>query len=109
MELENFTIEKVREGLKKKEFSAIDLTKSYLEKIEKEDKKIGAFLTISENLAIKQAKEIDEMILSGKKLPILAGVPCAIKDIILVEGVKCTAGSKILETYVAPYDARVVR
>jgi aspartyl-tRNA(Asn)/glutamyl-tRNA(Gln) amidotransferase subunit A len=109
MELENFTIEKVREGLKKKEFSAIDLTKSYLEKIEKEDKKIGAFLTISENLAIKQAKEIDEMILSGKKLPILAGVPCAIKDIILVEGVKCTAGSKILENYVAPYDATVVR
>jgi len=109
MKLENFTIEKVKEGLIKKEFSALELTRAYLEKIEKEDKKIGAFLTVCEDLAIKQAKEIDEMILSGKKLPILAGVPCAIKDIILVEGVKCTAGSKILENYVAPYDATVVK
>jgi aspartyl-tRNA(Asn)/glutamyl-tRNA(Gln) amidotransferase subunit A len=109
MKLENFTIERVREGLIKKEFSAVELTKAYLEKIEKEDKKIGAFLTLSPDLALQRAKEIDEMILSGKKLPILAGVPCAIKDIILVEGVKCTAGSKILENYVAPYDATVVK
>jgi aspartyl-tRNA(Asn)/glutamyl-tRNA(Gln) amidotransferase subunit A len=109
MKLENFTIERVKEGLIKKEFSAQELTRAYLEKIEKEDKKIGAFLTVCEDLAIKQAKEIDDTILSGKKLPILAGVPCAIKDNILVEEVKCTAGSKILENYVAPYDATVVK
>jgi aspartyl-tRNA(Asn)/glutamyl-tRNA(Gln) amidotransferase subunit A len=60
-------------------------------------------------LAINQAKEIDDLIFKGKKLPALAGVPCAIKDNILVEGVKCTAGSKILENYIAPYDATAVK
>jgi aspartyl-tRNA(Asn)/glutamyl-tRNA(Gln) amidotransferase subunit A len=109
MKLKNFTIERVREGLIKKEFSAVELTEVYLEKIEKEDKKIGAFLTLCPELALQKAKEIDEMIFLNKNLPPLAGVPCAIKDNILVEGVKCTAGSKILENYVAPYDATVVK
>jgi aspartyl-tRNA(Asn)/glutamyl-tRNA(Gln) amidotransferase subunit A len=109
MKLENFTIERVREGLIKKEFSAVELTRAYLEKIGKEDKKIGAFLTLCPDLALQRAKEIDEMIFLKKDLPILAGVPCAIKDNILVEGVKCTAGSKILENYVAPYDATVIK
>jgi len=109
MKLENFTIERVKEGLIKKEFSAVELTKAYLEKIEKEDKKIGAFLTLCPELALQKAKEIDEMIFLKKNLPALAGVPCAIKDNILVKGVKCTAGSKILENYVAPYDATVVK
>jgi aspartyl-tRNA(Asn)/glutamyl-tRNA(Gln) amidotransferase subunit A len=109
MNLENFTIEEVRRSLEKKEFSAVELTKAYLEKIEKEDKKINSFLTISDELAISQAKRIDEMILTKRELPPLAGIPCAIKDVILVEGIKCTAGSKILENYVAPYDATVVK
>jgi len=109
MKLENFTIERVREGLIKKEFSAVELTRAYLEKIGKEDKKIGAFLTLCPDLALQRAKEIDEMIFLKKDLPTLAGVPCAIKDNILVEGVKCTAGSKILENYVAPYDATVIK
>jgi aspartyl-tRNA(Asn)/glutamyl-tRNA(Gln) amidotransferase subunit A len=60
-------------------------------------------------LAISQAKKIDEMISQGQELPILAGIPCAIKDIILVKDLKCTAGSKILENYVAPYDATAVK
>jgi len=109
MKLEDFTIEKIKEGLLKKEFSATELTKAYLEKIEKEDKKIRAFLTLSPEIALKQAKEIDERIFLKKELPSLAGVPCAIKDNILVEGIKCTAGSKILENYIAPYDATVIR
>jgi aspartyl-tRNA(Asn)/glutamyl-tRNA(Gln) amidotransferase subunit A len=109
MKLENFTIERVREGLIKKEFSAVELIKAYLEKIEKEDKKIGAFLTLCPDLALKKAKEIDEMIFLKKDLPALAGVPCAVKDNILVEGIRCTAGSKILENYIAPYDATAIK
>lgn len=109
MELENFTIKRVLKGLLKKEFSVLELTKLYLEKIKKEDKKIGAFLTLTEGLAISQAKKIDEMIFLKRNLPVLAGVPVAIKDNILVEGIKCTAGSKILENYIAPYDATVVK
>jgi len=109
MELTNLTIKEAHQGLKKKEFSALELCKNYLDKIEKEDKKIQAFLTISKDLAISQAKNVDEMILGGQEIPLLAGIPCVIKDNILVEGVRCTAGSKILEDYIAPYDATVIK
>jgi len=109
MELENWTIKNIHDGLAKKEFSAVELTESYLEKIEKENEKIFAYLTITRDLALKQAKAVDEKIKSGKKLPPLAGVVMAIKDIILVEGAKCTGASKILENYVAPYDATVIK
>ncbi len=109
MELINLTIKKVHQGLLKKEFSAVELTKAYLGKIKKEDKKINSFLTISEDLAISQAKEIDKKIEKKEEIPLLAGVPGAIKDVILVEGVKCTAGSKILENYVAPYNATCIK
>lgn len=109
MRLTELTINQIHQGLIKKEFSALELTKVFLDKIEKEDKKINSFLTITKNLAISQAKKVDEIILEGRDLPILAGVPSAIKDNILVEDVKCTAGSKILENYIAPYDAQVVK
>lgn len=109
MELRNLTIKKTHEGLSKKEFSAVELANSYLEKIEKENKNINSFLTVCKDLALSQAKEIDKKIERGQKLSLLAGAPGAIKDIILVKGVKCTAGSKILENYIAPYDATCIK
>ena len=109
MELTNLTIKEAHQGLKKKEFSALELCKNYLDRIEKKDKKIQAFLTISKDLAISQAKKVDEIISGGQEIPSLAGIPCVIKDNILVEGVRCTAGSKILENYIAPYDATVIK
>ena len=102
-------IAQIHQSLIKKEFSALELCQKYLERIKKFDQKIKSFLTLSEDLAISQAKKIDEMISQGREIPILAGIPCAIKDIILIEGLKCTAGSKILENYVAPYDATVIK
>jgi len=109
MELTELTITKAHEGLKKKDFSAVELCQHFLDKIEKADKKIQALLTISQDLAISQAKKVDKIISKGKEIPILAGIPCVIKDNILVEGVRCTAGSKILENYIAPYDASVIK
>ncbi len=109
MDLTELTIKEVHEGLKKKEFSALELCKLYLEKIKEKNKEIFAFLTVNEDSAISQAKKIDDLISQGKEISILAGIPCAIKDNILVDGVKCTAGSKILEDYTAPYDAGVVK
>jgi len=109
MELSNLTITKARELILKKEISVFELTKAYLEKIKKEDKKIFAFLTLNEKGALERAREIDEMIFEKREIPVLAGIPCAIKDNILVEGMRCTAGSKILENYFAPYDATVVK
>ncbi len=109
MDLTLLTIKEVHGGLKKKEFSALELCKLYLEKIKEKNKEIFAFLTVNEDSAISQAKKIDDLISQGKEIPILAGIPCAIKDNILVDGVKCTAGSKILEDYTALYDAGVVK
>ena len=109
MELTKLTITQTQEGLKKKEFSALELTKAYLENIKEKNKEIFAFLTISKDLAQTQAKKIDEMISEKKEIPLLAGMPLAVKDNILVEDVKCTAGSKILENYIAPYSATVIK
>jgi len=109
MELKDFTIGQIQEGLKKKEFSAVELTEYYLDEIEKKDKDISAFLTVVRDSALSQAEETDEKIAENQDLDILSGVPCAIKDNILVDGIKCTAGSKILEKYVAPYSATVVK
>ncbi|MDP1538727.1 MAG: Asp-tRNA(Asn)/Glu-tRNA(Gln) amidotransferase subunit GatA [bacterium] len=109
MELTDLTITKVHEGLKKKEFSALELCRAYLDNIKKKDKEIFAFLTVKEDLALSQAKETDKKIAKGENIDMLSGIPCAIKDNILVEDIPCTAGSRILENYIAPYDATVIR
>ncbi|MFC1630282.1 amidase, partial [Patescibacteria group bacterium] len=71
------------------------------------DKDIFSFLFVNSDNAILQAKKIDEEM--GKNLPLLSGIPAIIKDNILVDGMRCTAGSKILEHYQAPYDATAIR
>lgn len=103
------TITKIHNGLKSKQFSSKELALAYFEKIKKTDPKINAFLFVAENSAILEAEKIDEKISKGEDIPVLAGVPCAIKDSILIEGEKCTAASKILENYIAPYDATVIK
>jgi len=108
MNLTNFTISEIHLGLKEKKFSARELCHSYLTQIKKEDKKILAFLTVSEELALSQAEKIDELISKNRRISLLAGVPATIKDNILVEDIICTAGSKILENYIASYDATVI-
>ncbi|MCX6724372.1 MAG: Asp-tRNA(Asn)/Glu-tRNA(Gln) amidotransferase subunit GatA [Candidatus Staskawiczbacteria bacterium] len=113
MELTELTIKQCHEGLKNKKFSSRDLTLAYLENIKKKDKELHAFLTVTEDLAISQAIRADERIAlsraEGQDFPMLCGIPCAIKDNILVEGQKCTNASKILENYVASYDATCVK
>ncbi|MEK7562713.1 MAG: Asp-tRNA(Asn)/Glu-tRNA(Gln) amidotransferase subunit GatA [Patescibacteria group bacterium] len=106
MDLTTLTIKQAHEGLKDKEFASVDLTKAYLEKIKKSD--LNSFLSVTEDLAIAQAEEADIKIKSGE-FGMLCGIPYAVKDAILVEGEKCTAASKILENYVAPYDATVIK
>ncbi len=106
MELTALTIKQAHEGLKKGEFTSVDLTTAYLEKIKKSD--LNSFISVTEDLALAQAKEADSKIASGN-FSELTGIPCAVKDAILVEGEKCTSGSKMLENYIAPYDATVVK
>jgi aspartyl-tRNA(Asn)/glutamyl-tRNA(Gln) amidotransferase subunit A len=105
LDLTTLTISQAHEGLKKGEFTSVDLTKAYLGNIKKSD--LNAFITVTEELALKQAEEADKQIATGK-FGMLCGIPCAIKDNILIKAIKCTAASKILENYVAPYDATVI-
>lgn len=108
MDLTNLTITQAHEGLKKKEFSAVELLKGYLQNIKKEESRIDAFISVTENLALEQAQAADNIISSGKDFSPLCGIPTAIKDNMLVEGERATAASKILKNYIAPYDATVI-
>ena len=91
-------------AIAKKKISSFDLTKVYLDQIEKVDPKINAFLLKRDEEALTEAKTSDT---STTSLP-LTGIPCALKDNYSVKGVKMTAGSKVLDTYISPYNATVV-
>lgn len=107
--LNELTIAQAHQGLKKKEFSSVELTEAVLNRIRERNQDIGAYLTITEESALKQAIKIDKKIANNEEISLLAGIPMAVKDIILVDGIKCTAGSKILKNYIAPYDATVIK
>jgi aspartyl-tRNA(Asn)/glutamyl-tRNA(Gln) amidotransferase subunit A len=109
MDLTKLTIRQANAGLKNGDFSAVELCQAYLEQIRKKDKDIFAFITVTEKMALEQAKKVDEWIAQKKDIPLLAGIPMAIKDVFLLKNVKCTGGSKILENYIATYDATVVK
>ncbi|MFA5742590.1 MAG: Asp-tRNA(Asn)/Glu-tRNA(Gln) amidotransferase subunit GatA [Candidatus Paceibacterota bacterium] len=110
MEPDKLSIQQLHQELVDKKISAVELAKFFLDKIKKEDGDIRSFITITEDLALKQARMADEIIAKEKEeLPLLGGIPCAIKDNILIDGIKCTSASKILENYTAPYDATVVK
>ncbi len=109
MELHNFTIASVRQGLMEKKFSAAELAEEFLGWAETHDRDIHAYLALHREGALAAAKATDEKIATGTPLPPLAGVPLALKDNLLVEGTKTTAASKILERYTAAYGATAVR
>jgi aspartyl-tRNA(Asn)/glutamyl-tRNA(Gln) amidotransferase subunit A len=103
------TIKETREGLLNKKFSAVELVDIYLGRIDKY-KKLNAFLTVSDEDAYKEAKKIDKLIASGsveKEYPLL-GTVVAHKDLFLTKGVRTTAGSKVLESFVPEYSATTV-
>lgn len=108
--MKNLTLVEALQGLKEKKFSSTELTKEYLKRIEEKNPEVNAFITVIEKeITEKKAKEIDESRLRKEKLGLLAGLPIAIKDNILIEDVLCTAGSKILSNYKASYDATVIK
>jgi aspartyl-tRNA(Asn)/glutamyl-tRNA(Gln) amidotransferase subunit A len=97
------TIKETKDGLMKKDFSAVELVDEYLARIEK-NKDLNAFLTVSEEAAYKKAKEINP---EATDLPLLGAV-VAHKDLFLTKGVRTTAASKVLESYVPAYSSTVV-
>lgn len=109
MTLNQLTIIEAQQGLRRKEFSSLELTHACLEAIKDKDKEINAFIALTEELALKQAKKVDQDMAETEELKPLAGIPCTLKDVFCVQGIRTTAGSKILENYISPYDATVVR
>ncbi len=92
-----------------KEISATELTQAALNRIKDVDEKIGAFNSTTDEIALETAKKVDELVAKGEKLPLLAGVPLALKDNMNLKGSKTTASSKILENFVSPYNATVTQ
>src|SRR3954463_12607402 len=91
--------------LEARKVSSVELTRAYLDQIQKHDAKIKAFLLVDPDAALARAKEIDDHRAAGKPGGKLGGLPVAIKDVICTQGVTTTCASKILENFVPPYDA----
>ena len=94
-------------ALKNKEVSAVELTNAAFDRINSLEEKIGAFNSLTKDIALETAKKVDEKIARGEELPLLAGVPLALKDNMNLVGSKTTASSKILENFVSPFNATV--
>jgi aspartyl-tRNA(Asn)/glutamyl-tRNA(Gln) amidotransferase subunit A len=102
-------IEEMVSKIKTGELTSEALVKSYIEEISKTESTVNAFLTLTCDEALAKAKEIDEKIKAGETLGKLAGIPIAIKDNICTEGVNTTCASKMLEDFIPPYDATVIK
>jgi aspartyl-tRNA(Asn)/glutamyl-tRNA(Gln) amidotransferase subunit A len=108
MDLSLLTIASTRSAIAEKKLSAQSLVEDFYKKIQAEDGEIHAWLTLSEDRALRQARRIDDLAGQGASLPPLAGVPVGIKDVMVTHGVRTTAGSKILEHFMPPYDCTAV-
>ena len=108
MEITSLTVHELQEKIKSGELTSYDITKAYADRIENKEKDVQAFVTELSETALEQAKEIDKKRSTGEITSDLAGIPIGIKDIICTKGVKTTCGSKMLENFVAPYDATVM-
>ena len=104
----SLTIDASRTAVAERKTTAVAIAEAHYARIRKEDGQIGAFLTLSRERALEKADYIDRLAAEGKPLPPLAGVPVGIKDVMSTRGVRTTAGSKMLEKYVPPYDCTAV-
>jgi len=104
MEFHQLTLKQLQKGLSNKEFSSVELTSHFIKRVQNSE--LNAFISITDDLALEQAKKADSIIASGK-MNDLTGIPYAHKDIFCTLGVKTSAGSKILDAFISPYDATV--
>jgi aspartyl-tRNA(Asn)/glutamyl-tRNA(Gln) amidotransferase subunit A len=107
MSLHRLTIHKLQELLDTRQISAVELTRDVLEQIEKVENKVKAYITLDPENAIKQAAAADKDLKTGTG-GVLCGIPLSIKDVLCTEGMRTTCGSRILESFVPPYDATTV-
>ena len=108
MELNSLTIDSTRTAIAEKRLAVSSLVERFYQKIKAEDGEVHAYLTLCEERAMQQAERIDRLVNAGQPLPPLAGVPVGIKDVMVTKGLRTTAGSKILENFIPPYDCTAV-
>ncbi len=105
----DLTIDEAHRRLRAREVTSAELTQAALARIARTDAELHAFITVTPELALAQARRADERFARGERVGPLCGIPVAIKDVILARGLRATAGSKILEPFIAPYDATVTQ
>jgi len=102
------TLAAMRQALKAGEFSSVELCQHLIKRIKDKNESLNAFITVTEEQALKEAKAADEKIAAGDAVGSLLGVPIAHKDIFCTDGVRTSCGSRMLENFVPPYNATVV-
>ena len=107
MEMTARTAEELHVLLSNKEISATELTQAFLARINAVDSDIKAFVSVTEEAALSQARKVDEKLAKGEKIGPLEGIPMALKDNLCTEGIRTTCSSKILENFIPPYNATV--
>ena len=107
--MKKYSIKELVKKIQDKEISCVEVVDYYIKEIEKKEDKIDAFLLLQTEDALKKAKELDKKIAKGEKVGRLVGIPIAIKDNMCTRGVKTTCASKMLEDFVPPYDATVIK
>jgi aspartyl-tRNA(Asn)/glutamyl-tRNA(Gln) amidotransferase subunit A len=108
IDVASLTIPAIRRALLSKDFSAVELTRAALDFAQRENEKTNAYLTFCPERALAAAARVDQAIAKDGYAGALAGVPLGIKDVLVTKGVRTTCGSRILESYVPPYDATAV-
>src|SRR5438067_4558649 len=108
MDINLLTVSSTVAAIQERQITATALAEKFYEKIEAENPRTNAYLTLSRDRALAQAARIDRIADKGDPLPVLGGVPLAIKDVMSTKGIRTTAGSKILENYIPPYDCTAV-
>jgi aspartyl-tRNA(Asn)/glutamyl-tRNA(Gln) amidotransferase subunit A len=109
MELYHKTAHELHEMLINRQVSAVEITKSVYDQIDKVEGIINSYITLMKDTAFATAERVDKKIASGEKIALLSGIPMAIKDIMNTKGILTTCGSRILHNYVAPYDSTAVK